>query len=67
VKMMVSRPRKPPPQPLAERYVSLSTNTAPIRQTHLSFLLASEQTNAGFALKYLPEISSLVFCVVEGV
>ena len=65
--LMVSRPRKPPPQLLAERYVNLSIHTAPIRQTHLSFLLASEQTNGGSALKFLPRISLLVFCGVEEV
>ncbi|WP_340615552.1 hypothetical protein, partial [Xenorhabdus entomophaga] len=36
----LSRPRELPPQPLAERYVSLSTHTAPIKQTRLSFLPA---------------------------
>ena len=43
VQVMVSRPREPPPQPLAERYVSLSTHTAPIKQTPLPFLPANGQ------------------------
>ena len=37
------------PQPLAERYVNLSTHTAPIRRTHLSSRGASEQTDQGDA------------------
>ena len=64
---LVSRPQEPPLQPLAERYVNLSTHTAPIRQMHRSFLLANERTNMDFALKFLPEISLLLSCVGEGV
>ena len=58
--LMVSRPQEPPLQPLAERYVNLSTHTAPIRQMHRSFLLANGQTNMDFALIFLPEISLLL-------
>jgi len=57
---LVSRPQEPPLRPLAERYVNLSTHTAPIRQMHRSFLFAKERTNMDFALIFLPEISSLM-------
>ena len=45
----LSRPGESHPQPLAERYVNLSTHTAPIRRTHLSSRGASEQTDQGDA------------------
>ncbi|MFA0084043.1 hypothetical protein AB4383_18795, partial [Vibrio breoganii] len=64
VKAMVSRPRELPPQPLAERYVNLSIHTAPIKQTHLTFLASNGQTSGGSALKSFPRISLLVFCDV---
>ncbi|WP_262499995.1 restriction endonuclease fold toxin 5 domain-containing protein [Photorhabdus heterorhabditis] len=59
----VSRPRELPPQPLAERYVSLSTHTAPIKQTRLSFLLANGQTTPYAPLQSFEEVLRLGFCV----
>ena len=38
-----SRPGELPPQPLAERCVSFSAHTAPIRQTHPSFQSTSDR------------------------
>ena len=43
-----SKPAELPRQLLAERYVSLSTHTAPIRQTHLAYRIANVQTILGF-------------------
>ena len=62
VQAMVSRPREPPPQPLAERYVNLSIHTAPIRKTDLPFLPANGQTVAGSSLLFLPEILTSESC-----
>ena len=59
---VVSRPREPPPQPLAERYVNLSIHTAPIRKTDLPFLPANGQTVAGSSLLFLPEILTSESC-----
>src|SRR5680860_233555 len=41
----VSRPREFHSQPLAERCVNLSAHTAPIKQTHPTFLATNAQTN----------------------
>jgi hypothetical protein len=53
--LMVSRPEELPLRPLAERCGSLSTHTAPIRQTllsewfcHLFYLLLIAQLNIKF-------------------
>src|SRR5665811_469084 len=62
---MVSRPQELPLRPLAERYVNLSIHTAPIRQTHLSFLLANERTTKDIALQFLPETAPHEFCASE--
>ena len=62
VQLVVSRPREPPPQPLAERYVNLSIHTAPIRKTDLPFLPANGQTVAGSSLLFLPEILTSESC-----
>jgi len=56
----VSRPAEPPRQPLAERYVNLSTHTAPIRQTRLSFHNASEQKELDFSRQSLRDIVLLL-------
>jgi len=55
-----SRPAEPPRQSLAERYVNLSTHTAPIRQTRLSFRNASEQTESDFPRQSLRDIDQLL-------
>ena len=59
---VVSSPWAPPPQALAERYVNLSIHTAPIRQTHLPFLLANEQTDGDSASLFPPEVLKLGSC-----
>ena len=51
-----SRSQELPLQPLAERYVNLSIHTAPIKQTHLSFLNASGQTSLDVVLRLSKEI-----------
>ena len=62
VQIMVSRPAEPPRQTLAELYVNLSAYTAPIRQTHLPFLLANGRINGDNASQSLPETSLLLSC-----
>ena len=56
---LLSRPQALPPQPLAERYVNLSIHTAPIRQTHLSFLIANERTSLDIDLQSSQETALL--------
>ena len=50
----VSRPGELHPQPLAERCVSLSTHTAPIKQTRQPSLAASAQTDVAAASRFPP-------------
>lgn len=59
-KSMVSGPEELPLWPLAERCGSLSTHTAPIRQTLLAFRCASVQIVSAFASIFFPETSTLV-------
>ncbi len=58
---MVSRPQELPPQPLAERYVNLSTHTASIRQTLLSFQLANGRTSLDIDQQFSQETAMLWF------
>ena len=50
--VVVSRPGESHPQPLAERCVSLSTHTAPIKQTRQPSHAASAQTDGAVASRY---------------
>jgi len=50
VQFVVSRPEGSHPQPLSERCGSLSTHTAPIRQTRPAFHSANAQTGAAESL-----------------
>jgi hypothetical protein len=47
--LMESRPQEFHPQPLAERCVSLSTHTAPIKQTRLASQVSSVRRAAGIS------------------
>ena len=62
---MVSRPEELPLWPLAERCGSLSTHTAPIRQTLPSFRYANVQTVSAAASLSFAKIMRPLFCVVE--
>lgn len=59
----LSRPAELPRQPLAERYVSLSTHTAPIKQTPRSSRNANVQTEQAVFPRFLREIGlNASFC-----
>ena len=60
---VVSRPREPPPQPLAERYMNLSIHTAPIRPTRLPYQPASGQIASDSQRRSLPGICTPEPCV----
>lgn len=59
----VSRPREFHPQPLAERCVNLSAHTAPIKQTHPTFLATSERTGS-VALSLVTQVWQLFWSSV---
>src|SRR6516225_4175519 len=63
---LVSRPEELHLQPLAERCVSLSTHTAPIRQTHRSSPVANVRTTAVAASQCLPQRGLSAFYVLSG-
>src|SRR6516225_455438 len=63
---LVSRPEELHLQPLAERCVSLSTHTAPIRQTHRSSPVANVRTTAVAASQCLPQRGLPAFYVLSG-
>jgi hypothetical protein len=52
---MVSRPEEFHPRPLSERCGSLSTHTAPIKQTRRSSLAASARITAAASSQYIPD------------
>ena len=54
VQFVVSRPGGFHPQPLSERCGSLSTHTAPIKQTRLLSHFASVQTDGAVSLPLVP-------------
>ena len=60
--VVVSRPGELHPRPLLERCVSLSTHTAPIKQTLPPCLVASAQTSAVAFLQFLARRDSPASC-----
>ena len=58
---LLSRPLDLNLQPLAEQYVNLSIHTAPIRKTHLSFLIANGRTSLDIDLQSSQETVLLLF------